>query len=104
MKNPKHQSKNANANADPNLFKHLYFVIIVVFCIFTQYSKKMIKTIKSKALRLLWEKDNSSKLPPSQIKKIRNFLTFIITQNFKIKLNKNTINDVWWEKCQNSKK
>ena len=39
--------------------------------------RRMIKTIKSKALRLLWEKDDSSKLPPSQIKKIRIILEII---------------------------
>jgi proteic killer suppression protein len=38
---------------------------------------KMIKTIKSKPLRLLWEKDDSSKLPASQIKKIRIILEII---------------------------
>lgn len=37
----------------------------------------MIKTIKSKALKLLWEKDDSSKLPPSQLKKIRIILEII---------------------------
>ena len=37
----------------------------------------MIKTIKSKAIKLLWEKDDASKLPPSQIKKIRIILTII---------------------------
>ena len=37
----------------------------------------MIKTIKSKALKLLWEKDDASKLPPSQIKKIKIILTII---------------------------
>lgn len=37
----------------------------------------MIKTIKSKALKLLWEKDDNSKLPPSQIKKIRIILAII---------------------------
>lgn len=39
--------------------------------------EEMIKTIKSKALRLLWEKDDSSKLPPPQIKKIRIILEII---------------------------
>jgi proteic killer suppression protein len=37
----------------------------------------MIKTIKSKALKLLWEKDDSSKLPPSQLKKIRIILEIV---------------------------
>jgi len=40
-------------------------------------NKGMIITIKNKALRLLWEKDDSSKLPPSQIKKIRIILEII---------------------------
>jgi proteic killer suppression protein len=38
---------------------------------------RMIQTIKSKALRLLWEKDDGSKLPPSQVKKIRIILEII---------------------------
>lgn len=37
----------------------------------------MIKTIKSKPLRLLWEKDDGSKLPPNQLKKIRLVLQII---------------------------
>lgn len=37
----------------------------------------MIKTIKSKALSLLWEKEDGSKLPPSQLKKIRLVLQVI---------------------------
>ena len=37
----------------------------------------MIKSIKSKALRLLWEKDDSSKLPSTQLKKIRMVLQII---------------------------
>jgi hypothetical protein len=48
---------------------------IVYLCIIQ--NRRMIKTIKSKALRLLWEKDDSSKLPPSQIKKIRIILEII---------------------------
>lgn len=37
----------------------------------------MIKTIKSKPLRLLWEKGDSSKLPASQLKKISLVLQII---------------------------
>ncbi len=37
----------------------------------------MIKTIKSKPLRLLWEKDDDSKLPSAQLKKIRLVLQII---------------------------
>lgn len=37
----------------------------------------MIKTIKSKPLRLLWEKEDSSKLPASQLKKISLVLQII---------------------------
>lgn len=46
-------------------------------CIFTLYNQGMIKTIKSKALRLLWEKGDGSKLPPSQLKKISFVLQII---------------------------
>lgn len=48
-----------------------------MLCIFTAYSNEMIKTIKSKALKLLWEKEDSSKLPPAQLKKIRIILEII---------------------------
>jgi proteic killer suppression protein len=37
----------------------------------------MIKTIKSKALKVLWEKEDSSKLPSTQIKTIRIILAII---------------------------
>ncbi len=37
----------------------------------------MIKTIKSKPLRLLWEKGDGSKLPPPQLRKIRLALQII---------------------------
>ncbi|MEJ5964006.1 type II toxin-antitoxin system RelE/ParE family toxin [Pedobacter immunditicola] len=37
----------------------------------------MIKTIKSKPLRLLWEKGDGSKLPPNELKKIRLALQII---------------------------
>jgi len=37
----------------------------------------MIETIKSKALRLLWEKGDGSKLPPLQLKKIKLILQII---------------------------
>ena len=37
----------------------------------------MIKTFRSKALRLLWEKNDSRKLPPAQVKKIRLVLQVI---------------------------
>lgn len=37
----------------------------------------MIETIKSKALRLLWEKGDGSKLPPMQVKKIKLILQII---------------------------
>jgi proteic killer suppression protein len=37
----------------------------------------MIKTFKSKALRLLWEKGDDSKLPPGQLKKIKLVLQII---------------------------
>ncbi len=37
----------------------------------------MIKSIKSKAIKLLWEKDDGSKLPPSQLNKIRIILEII---------------------------
>lgn len=46
-------------------------------CIFTLYGIKMIKTIKSKPLRLLWEKADTSKLPSTQLKKIRLVLQII---------------------------
>ena len=37
----------------------------------------MIKTFKHKGLKLLWEKDNASKLPPSQLRKIMMILEII---------------------------
>jgi len=37
----------------------------------------VIKTIKSKPLRLLWEKGDGSKLPPVQLRKIRLVLQII---------------------------
>ncbi|MEO6979997.1 MAG: type II toxin-antitoxin system RelE/ParE family toxin [Mucilaginibacter sp.] len=37
----------------------------------------MIESILHKGLRLLWEKDNISKLPPSQIIKIQMILTLL---------------------------
>jgi len=37
----------------------------------------MIKTFKSKALRLLWEKTDGSKLPASQLRKIKLILQII---------------------------
>ena len=37
----------------------------------------MIKTFKSKALKLLWEKNDSSKLPVLQLKKIKFLLQII---------------------------
>ena len=37
----------------------------------------MIESIRSKALRLLWEKDDASKLPPSQLFKIKMILTLL---------------------------
>jgi len=37
----------------------------------------VIKTIKSKPLRLLWEKGDGSKLPPAQLRKIRLVLQII---------------------------
>ncbi|MGF7083037.1 type II toxin-antitoxin system RelE/ParE family toxin [Mucilaginibacter sp. UYCu711] len=37
----------------------------------------MIKTIKSKAVRLLWENNDSSRLPAAQLKKIRLLLQII---------------------------
>ena len=37
----------------------------------------MIKSFKSKALRLFWEKDDSNKLPKQQVKKIRILLQII---------------------------
>jgi len=37
----------------------------------------MIKTFKSKALRLLWEKNDNSKLPANQLNKIRLALQII---------------------------
>lgn len=46
-------------------------------CIFTLYGTNMIKTIKSKPLRLLWEKGDKSKLPFTQVKKIRLVLQII---------------------------
>ena len=45
--------------------------------IFTLHKSDMIKTIKSKALRLLWEKGDPSKLPPAQLKKISMVLQLI---------------------------
>lgn len=37
----------------------------------------MILSIQHKGLKLLWEKDNSSKLPAQQVKRIRNILTLL---------------------------
>ena len=37
----------------------------------------MIKTIKSKPLKLLWEKNDHSKLPPNQLKRIQLVLQII---------------------------
>jgi proteic killer suppression protein len=49
----------------------------IVMCIFTPYTCEMIKTIKSKALSLLWEKGDGSKLPSTQLKKIKLILQII---------------------------
>lgn len=46
-------------------------------CIFTLYRQGVIKTIKNKALRLLWEKGDGSKLPPTQLKKLSLVLQII---------------------------
>jgi len=37
----------------------------------------MIETIKSKALKLIWERGEGSKLPPAQLKKIKLILQII---------------------------
>lgn len=37
----------------------------------------MIKTFKNKGLKLLWENDNGSKLPPTQLRKIMMILEII---------------------------
>jgi toxin HigB-1 len=37
----------------------------------------MIESISHKGLRLFWEKDDPSKLPPSQVNKIRRILTVL---------------------------
>jgi len=39
----------------------------------------MIESISHKGLRLLWEKDNPSKLPAVQVEKIRRILTVLDT-------------------------
>jgi proteic killer suppression protein len=39
----------------------------------------MIETIAHKGLRLLWEKDDPTKLPPMQVDKIRRILTVLDT-------------------------
>jgi proteic killer suppression protein len=39
----------------------------------------MIKSISHKGLRLLWEKNDSSKLPPQQVEKIRRILSTLNT-------------------------
>ena len=41
------------------------------------YLCKMIESISHKGLRLLWEKDNSSKLPSEQLEKIKRILSVL---------------------------
>ena len=41
-----------------------------MWCVYLHYTTSHDKTFRSKALRLLWEKNDSSKLPPSHIKRI----------------------------------
>jgi proteic killer suppression protein len=42
----------------------------------------MIESITHKGLRLLWEKNDPSKLPPEQIEKIRRILSALNTAKF----------------------
>lgn len=50
---------------------------MLVTCNVSCYICGMIVSIQHKGLKLLWEKDNASKLPAQQIKRIRNILTLL---------------------------
>jgi proteic killer suppression protein len=48
-----------------------------MYSVYLHYTNKMIKSIKSKPLKVLWEKNDKSKLPSTQIKKIMFLLQII---------------------------
>ena len=46
-----------------------------VKCIFTPYGSLMVESIKSKALKLLFEKGDGSKIRPDLLRKVQNILS-----------------------------